>query len=87
MVRSLGHRNNNSRIPETDSREPETETGSFETELRADRIHDLLETGLQMMPRSLVAPQGGAGGLGVASDKCQMSSGSKINYFVGPCFL
>ena len=39
-----------------DSRDPETETGSLEIEKRVHRIHDTLETGLHMMPRSLVAP-------------------------------
>ena len=34
----------------------ETETGSFEIELRGHRIQDTLETGLQIIPRSLVAP-------------------------------
>ena len=52
----LGPGNNNSRIPETDSRDPETETGSLEIEPRVHRTHDTLEIGLQMMLRSLVAP-------------------------------
>ena len=39
-----------------DSREPETETGKLETEKRVHGIHDPLETGLQSVPRSLVAP-------------------------------
>ena len=34
-----------------DSRDPETEIGSLEIEKRVHRIHDPLETGLQMMPR------------------------------------
>ena len=46
-----------------DSRDPKTETGNLETEKRVHRIHDTLETGLHMMPRSLVAPTRGAGGL------------------------
>ena len=46
-----------------DSRDPETETGNLETEKRVHRIHGTLETGLHMMPRSLVAPSRGAGGL------------------------
>ena len=45
-----------------DSRDPETETGKLEIEKRVHRIHDTLETGLQRMPRSLVAPTRGAGG-------------------------
>ena len=59
---SVGPGNNNSRIPEADSRDPETEIGSPETEKRVHRMHGSLETGLQMIPRSLVAPTGGAGG-------------------------
>ena len=59
---SSGPSNNNSGIPEADSRDLETETGSLETELRAHGIHDTLETGLSRMPRSLVAPRGAAGG-------------------------
>ena len=46
-----------------DSRDPETEIWNLETEKRAHRTHDTLETGLHMMPRSLVAPSKGAGGL------------------------
>ena len=42
-----------------DSRDPETETGNLETGKRVHRIHDTLETGLHMMPRSLVAPSRG----------------------------
>ena len=42
------------------SRDPETENGDFETEKRVHRIYDTLETGLQMIPRSLVAPTRGA---------------------------
>ena len=42
---SPGPSNNNSRIPETDSRGPETETGSLEIEKRVHRIHLALETG------------------------------------------
>ena len=45
-----------------DSRDPETEIGNLETEKRVHRIHGTLETGLHMMPRSLVAPSRGAGG-------------------------
>ena len=45
-----------------DSRDPETETGNLETEKRVHRIHGTLETGLQIMLRSLVAPSRGAGG-------------------------
>ena len=45
-----------------ESRDPETETGSLETEKRVHRIHGTLETGLHMIPRSLVAPSRGAGG-------------------------
>ena len=46
-----------------DSRDPATEIGNLETEKRVHRIHDTLETGLQIIPRSLVAPTRGAGGL------------------------
>ena len=46
-----------------DSRDPETETRSLEIEKRVHRIHGTLETGLHMIPRSLVAPSRGAGGL------------------------
>ena len=46
-----------------DSRDPETETGNPENEKRVHRIHDTLETGLQRILRSLVAPSRGAGGL------------------------
>ena len=45
-----------------DSRDPETGTGNLEIEKRVHRIHGTLETGLHMMPRSLVAPTRGAGG-------------------------
>ena len=45
-----------------DSGDPETETGNLETDKRVQRIHDTLETGLHMMPRSLMAPSRGAGG-------------------------
>ena len=45
-----------------DSRDPETETRSLEIEKRVHRIHGTLETGLHMIPRSLVAPSRGAGG-------------------------
>ena len=58
-----GFGNNNSKIPETNSRDPETETLNLETELRVHVIHGTLETGLQMMPGSLVVPTRGAGGL------------------------
>ncbi len=44
----------NHRIPESDSMEPETEHGSFESDLRVQE-DDTLETGLQRMPRRLVA--------------------------------
>ena len=47
----LGPSNKQSRIPETDSRDPETETGGLET--------GTLEMGLQIVPRSLVAPTRG----------------------------
>ena len=46
---------NNSKIHETDSRGLGTEPGSVEAELRGRRIHDTLETGLQMSLCSLVA--------------------------------
>ena len=42
-----------------DSGDPETETGNFQTEKRVHRIHCTLEAGFHMIPRSLVAPQGG----------------------------
>ena len=58
--RALSNTNPGSLKP--DSRDPETETGNLETEKRVHRIHDTLETGLHMMPRSLVAPSRGAGG-------------------------
>ena len=45
-----------------DHRDPETGTGNLEIEKKVHRIHDTLETGLHMMPRSLVAPSRGAGG-------------------------
>ena len=48
-----------------DSRDLETEIGSLETEKRVHKIHDTLETGLHMIPRSLVAPSRGAGGFGL----------------------
>ena len=44
-----------SKISETHLRGSETETGILETELRVHRIHDTLEQGLQIIPRSLVA--------------------------------
>ena len=47
-----------------DSRDPETETGNLEIESRVHRIHDALETGLHMMPRSLVAPSSGPADIG-----------------------
>ena len=62
MVSSTGPSNNNSWIPETDSKDPETETGILETEKRVRRIHGTLETGLQRMLRSLVASTRGGGG-------------------------
>ena len=58
--RALSNTNPGSLKP--DSRDPETETGNLETEKRVHRIHDTLETGLHMIPRSLVAPSRGAGG-------------------------
>ena len=60
--------NNNSRIPETDPRDPETETGSLETEKGVHRIHRTLESGLQIMLRSLVAPTRGASGFRKGAD-------------------
>ena len=65
MISGPKYFNNNSRIPETDSRDPESETGSLETEKRVHRIQDTLETGLQRMFCSLVAPARVAGGLRV----------------------
>ena len=56
---SHGPSNNNPRISETDSRDPETETGSFKIEETIHRIHGTLETGLQIMLRTLVAPTRG----------------------------
>ena len=47
---------------ETDSIGPETEPGSFEIELGVHRIHATLDTGLQIMLRSLVALTRGADG-------------------------
>ena len=44
------------------SRDPETETGNLQTEKRVHRIHGTLETDLQRMLRSLVAPTREAGG-------------------------
>ena len=58
--RALSNTNPGSLKP--DSRDPETETGNLETEKRVHRIHGTLETGLHMIPRSLVAPSRGAGG-------------------------
>ena len=58
--RALSNTNPGSLKP--DSRDPETETGSLVTEKRVHRTHDTLETGLQIMLRSLVAPSRGAGG-------------------------
>ena len=58
--RALSNTNPGSLIP--DSGDPETETGNLETEKRVHRIHGTLETGLQIIPRSLVAPSRGAGG-------------------------
>ena len=43
-----------------ESRDPVTETGNLEIEKRVHRIQGTLETGLQIMPRSLVAPTSGA---------------------------
>ena len=48
-----------------DSRDPDTETGNLETAKRVHRIHGTLETGLHMIPHSLVAPSRGAGGFSV----------------------
>ena len=56
-----GPSNNNSRIPETG-------TGNLETELRVPRIHGTLGTGLQIIPRSLVAPTRGARGFNFLAD-------------------
>ena len=56
---SLSPSNNNSRIPETDPRDPETETGILAIEERVHRRHGTLETELQMVLRSLVAPTRG----------------------------
>ena len=53
---------NNPGSLEPDSGDPETQTGNLETEKRVHSIHGTLETGLQRMPRSLVAPSRGAGG-------------------------
>ena len=39
-----GPSNNNSGIPESDSRDSDTETGSLEIELRVHTIHGKLET-------------------------------------------
>ena len=63
MVPSRALSNTNPGSLKPDSRDPETETWNLETEKRVHRIHDTLETGLHMMPRSLVAPSRGAGGL------------------------
>ena len=52
--RALSNTNPGSLKP--DSRDPETETGNLETEKRVRRIHGTLEKGVQIMPRSLVAP-------------------------------
>ena len=62
MVRSRALVTNNPGSLKPDSRDPETETGNLETEKRVHRIHCTLETGLHMIPRSLVAPSRGAGG-------------------------
>ena len=51
-----GPSNNNSRIPQIDSRDPETKTASLETEKRVHTIHDTWETGSQIILRSLVCP-------------------------------
>ena len=58
--RALSNTNPGSLKP--DCRDPETETGGLEIEKRVNRIHGTLETGLHMIPRSLVAPTRGAGG-------------------------
>ena len=50
--------NQQSSIPEHDSRDRQTEIGNPETEKRVHRIHGTLETRLQMILRSPVAPQG-----------------------------
>ena len=57
-----------------ESRDPETETGNLETEKRAHRIHGTLETGLHMIPRSLVAPTRGAGGFFLEVCVCTANS-------------
>jgi translation initiation factor 6 (eIF-6) len=57
--RALSNTNPGSLKP--DSTDPETETGNLETEKGVHRIHGTLETGLQIIPRSLVAPSRGAG--------------------------
>ena len=44
------------------TRDPDTKTGRLETGKRVHEIHGTLKTGLQDFPRSLVAPQEGAGG-------------------------
>ena len=63
MCRSPGPSNNNSRMPETDSRTLETETGSREIEKRVHRIHCTLETGLHKDAPQAGGPHKGAGGL------------------------
>ena len=59
---SRGLSNTNPGSLKPDSKDPETEIESLETEGRVHRIHGTLETGLHMIPRSLVAPSRGAGG-------------------------
>ena len=56
-----GPRNNTPRITKTD--EPIREILRPSLRILIRRIHATLETGLQMILRSLVAPTGGAGGL------------------------
>ena len=54
-----GPSKNNSRILRP-IKNPEGQSGSLETEKIAHRIHYTLETGLQIIPRSLVAPTRGS---------------------------
>ena len=62
------HNNNDSRILETDSRDPDIEIGILEAEKKVHEIHGTLETGLQIMLRSLVAPSRGAGGFFISEN-------------------
>ena len=59
MVWSPGPSNNNSRIPETDSRDPGTETGSLEIDLR---VHRALETRITDDASQAGGPHKGADG-------------------------